>query len=81
MFSPFSSCSPYFGRHLGAALLPVVHLDHQLDVEGPDESLAPPAFEDRLASLSKTILSASENGILLCGLGGQKLYNGENAAF
>ena len=37
-------------------------------------------FQNPLASLEARC-SASINGISLCGLGGQKLYNGENAAF
>ena len=37
-------------------------------------------FQNPLARLEARC-SASINGISLCGLGGQKLYNGENAAF
>ena len=55
MFSHFSSCSSYFG----AALLLVAYLDLQLNLEGPDESLAPSAVGDRLASLTKIILAKS----------------------
>ena len=48
MLSHFSSCSSYFG----AALLLVAYLDLQLNLEGPDESLAPSAVGGRLASLT-----------------------------